>query len=332
MACLDEQNRLANQGKLKNMLPLSYDDNETTSHIAPEHADTLKACDVRLLMAMPFFGISKSALLESRIFDNGNVHIEVIPGNLGLPTIWDKGLLIYLASKLNILRAYGPHNILKVRFIGYDFFTSCDRSSGGRSYESLAATLHRLSTTSITMTIATEHRQIEHHNFSWIKSVRMPEQVMNGRRASGQVEVELDRRLWHAIDEDRSILARDSEYFKIKSGLARRIYELVLANIGSLGSWSIDFDNLSRLTGHTDNEKKYFKRSIFQLASVDSLPEYHTNITLKIGRKGPVDFSTVRGLSGLKVTFTRRKPYRKPDKTCDDVRPAIIIRRKVNVI
>jgi plasmid replication initiation protein len=314
------------------MLPLSHDDNQTASHIAPEHAGTLKACDVRLLMAMPFFGISKSPMPESRIFDNGDVLIEVMPGALGLPTIWDKDILIYIASKRHNLRADGSLDLTKTCFRAYDFFTFCDRSPGGRSYESLVGTLHRLSTTSITMTIATEHGQIEHHTFSWIKSVRMPEQVVGGNRAPGQIEVEVDRRLWHAIDEDRSILARDSEYFKITSGLARRVYELVCDNIGSLASWSIDLQHLSKLTGYIDNERKDFKRSIFQLASADSLPEYHANITLKIGRKGNVDPSTIRGLSGLKITFTRLKSNRKLDTTCDDVRPAIIIRRKFNVI
>lgn len=314
------------------MYSLTNDRADIASHIVPENAAMLKRRDMLLLMDMPFFSISKNPVFESRVFDNDNVRIEVVPGALGLPTMWDKDLLIYLASRRNKLRADGSRDLSKVRFRAHDFFISCGRSSGGRSYESLAGTLNRLLTTSITMAIATERGQIEHHAFSWIKSVRMSARAISGNRALGEIEVEVDRRLWHAIDEDQSILARDSEYFKLTSGLARRVYELARVNIGSLASWSVDLERLSKLAGYSDDEKRYFKRYIFQLAAADSLPEYRINIAFIIIRKGYSDPSKVRGISNLKMTFTRRNSIRKPDATCDSVRPAIIIKRKVNVV
>lgn len=314
------------------MYTLSNDNAEITSHIVPEHTDTLKMRDMQLLMEMPFFSISKSPVFESRTFDNGNVRIEVKSGELGLPTMWDKDLLIYIALQRNKLRTDRSHDVYKVSFRAHDFFSSCGRSSGGRSYESLVSTLNRLSTTSITMAIATERGQIEDHAFSWIKSVRMSGRAINGNRALGEIEVEVDRRLWHAIDEDQSILARDSEYFKLTSGLARRVYELARANIGSSASWSVDLERLSKLTGYSDDEKRYFKRYIVQLAAANSLPDYRINISLKITRKGSLGTSKVRGISNLKMTFTRRNSIRKPDTTCDVSRPAIIIKHKVNAI
>lgn len=314
------------------MYSLSNDRAEIASHIVPENAAMLKRHDMLLLMEMPFFSISKNPVFEIRVFDNDNVRIEVVPGALGLPTMWDKDLLIYLASRRNKLRTDGSRDLSKVRFRAHDFFISCCRSSGGRSYESLAGTLNRLSTTSITMAIATERGQIEHHAFSWIKSVRMSGRAIDGNRALGEIEVEVDRRLWHAIDEDQSILARDSEYFKLTSGLARRVYELARANIGNSASWSVNLERLSNLTGYSNDEERYFKRYIFQLATADSLPEYRMNIALKNVQKGSLDPSKARGISKLKMTFTKRNSIRKPDATCRVVRPAIIIKRKVNVI
>ncbi len=314
------------------MYSLSNYHDEITSHNALEHSYTVNAGDIQLLMEMPFFSISKKPVFESRFFDNGNMRIEVKSGELGLPTMWDKDLLIYIALQRNKLRAHRSDDLCKISFRAHDFFRSCGRSSGGRSYESLVGTLNRLSTTLITMAIATEHGQIEHHAFSWIKSVRMSGRVINGNRALGEIEVEVDTRLWHAIDEDQSILARDSEYFRITSGLARRVYELARVNIGSLASWSVDLERLSKLTGYSDDEKRYFKRYIFQLAAADILPEYRINIAFIIIRKGSSDPSKVRGISNLKMTFTRRNSIRKLDATCDIVRPAIIIKRKVNVV
>jgi plasmid replication initiation protein len=54
--------------------------------------------DERALMEFPFFSLEKRPRMEPIVYDDGRVRIEIQPGHRGVATIWDKEILIYLAS------------------------------------------------------------------------------------------------------------------------------------------------------------------------------------------------------------------------------------------
>jgi plasmid replication initiation protein len=57
--------------------------------------------DDRALMEFPFFSLQKRARQTPFTYDDGTVKIVIEPGSRGIATIWDKDILIYLASLIN---------------------------------------------------------------------------------------------------------------------------------------------------------------------------------------------------------------------------------------
>ena len=57
--------------------------------------------DDRALIELPFFSLEKRPRMEPIVYDDGRVQIGISPGERGMATIWDKDLLIYLASLIN---------------------------------------------------------------------------------------------------------------------------------------------------------------------------------------------------------------------------------------
>ena len=54
--------------------------------------------DERATMEFPFFALTKQPQKQPLEYSDGQVKIRVEPGPRGLATIWDKDILIYLAS------------------------------------------------------------------------------------------------------------------------------------------------------------------------------------------------------------------------------------------
>jgi hypothetical protein len=57
--------------------------------------------DDRALMEFPFFSLQKAPRKRPLVYDDGKIKIEIRPGDRGIATIWDKDVLIYLASIIN---------------------------------------------------------------------------------------------------------------------------------------------------------------------------------------------------------------------------------------
>ena len=273
-----------------------------------DRQEQLRHRDIMNLMEYPFFAISKQPVFETRIYDDGKVRIEVKAGHRGLATIWDKDILIYVASQINRMLNEGVTVTQKVRFHAHDFFISCGRSAGGRAYEDLVSAFDRLQSTSIRTNIATKNGQTERTFFSWIKSGRMTERIINGKPVLGMCEVELEDWVWRQIVEDRTILSIDSAYFQLTSGVARRVYELARKHCGRQPHWTISLPKLAEKIGYSEDDKRNFKRFLGQIVEANDLPEYEVHIALVGDTEGNrlADFRSVRGIKGLKAVFTRR--------------------------
>jgi len=270
--------------------------------------------DIMNLMEFPFFSIQKAPLFEPREYHHGPVTFTVQPGHKGIATIWDKDILIYVASIIAQRMNRGEPYSQLVRFHAYDFFKSCQRSTGGRAYDDLADALDRLQSTGIRTNIVVAGERGRGFS-SWIKTGRMVESInpRTGNPKLGMVEVELDDWVYKQIVADQTILSIDQDYFQLSGGIARRIYEIARKHCGSQPGWSITLPNLALKVGYEEEDLKgqrNFKAALCAMIVKDDVPEY----TIHLARVGDPECAPVpieearksRGLKAFKCVFMRR--------------------------
>lgn len=219
-------------------------------------------------MEHPLFAL-KAGDKAIRRYERNGVHVEIQPGMDGLATIHDKDVWIYCISQLTEAMNRGRLDVSRVvQFTAYDFLVSTNRQTSGRGYELLTKALRRLSTTAIFTNIKTGRRH--ERKFSLIHDYAVVERDDSGRMVS--VEVELPRWLMQAI-EARQVLSISPEYFQLRKGLDRRIYELVRKHCGSQPKWKVSLAVLHQKTGSRDALRN-FRVAIRSLADSNQLPDY----------------------------------------------------------
>ena len=85
---------------------------------------------------------------------NGN-SITIAPGAYGMPTIWDKDVLIYCCSQLVEGMRQGREPQQVIRLTAYDFLVSTNRDTSKHGYDLLCGALERLAGVRITTNIVT---------------------------------------------------------------------------------------------------------------------------------------------------------------------------------
>lgn len=249
-------------------------------------------------MEHPFFSLEKKPQMTSIIYQHGAVEIIVEPGPRGIATIWDKEVLIYLASVLNERIERGETPSRTIQFVAADFLKRAQRSTGKRGYELLLDALDRLRNTSIRTTIASGDEK-ERRGFGWIESWRTIDRTLpNGKSIMAAVEVTLSDWVFRAITRDRRVLTIHDEYFKMSKGLARRFYELARKHCGRQGKWVISLPRLKEKCG-SNREIRRFKADLVSLIKEDSLPEY------------TMEINGVRDPARCFVTFRPKKQIKK---------------------
>jgi len=229
--------------------------------------------DDRALMEFPWFSLQKRPRMEPLVYDDGRVQIRVSPGEKGLATIWDKDVLIYLASLVNDRIERGLPVDRTIRFPAHDLLRVTGRGTGKRSYELLLDALFRLRSTTIETSIASGDRR-ERRGFGWIESWRVVErQDSRGRRVMTALEITLNDWMFRALVKDRRVLSISRDYFELEGGMERRLYELARKHCGSQPEWRISLDRLAEKVG-TTRDLRRFRHSLMALLKDDALPDY----------------------------------------------------------
>lgn len=247
------------------------------------------------LMAYPFFSLSKTPIKRAIKFVEGAVSLEVRPSEKGVATIYDKEILIYLAS-LAIERLERGETFTGVlTFTAYDFFKLAGLSgASGKNYQRLAGSLDRLQGTQVRTTIETGGVNIDGW-FSWVSEA----QVVFTRDAKGEkraraFRVRITDWLVRAIAADGSVLSYDRSYFQL-SAIERRLYEIARAGCLRGDTLTLDLNTLRTRVGVTSPLKK-FRHLLAQIAERDELPGYRIEM---------LDAEPQAGLTRIKV---RMKP------------------------
>ncbi len=230
--------------------------------------------DDRALMEFPFFSLQKAPRMRPLVYDDGKVKIEVKPGEKGLATIWDKDVLIYIASIINDRIERGLPVERTVRFNAHNFLKVTGRGTGKRAYELFLDALFRLRSTTILTTIEAGEIK-ERRGFGWIETFRIHERrTKSGKKIMAACEITLNDWMFRAIVKDRRVLTINQDYFSLSMGLKRRLYELARKHCGHQERWIITLPKLIEKCGSV-LEPRFFKPQLKKIVEDDDLPDYH---------------------------------------------------------
>lgn len=238
-------------------------------------------------MEFPLFSLAKQKDTTTRSFRRGNKSVKIIPSSVGAATVFDKDLLLYIASQIVAGIEQGMPVSRTVQVESRDFLNGTKRSDGGASYDRIIDMLRRLRGTTVETNIPTGKDKItQTDGFSMIDGYRVLSQediVYKKKNDKGVFEeytvervlsftVTLSEWLYNAL-LNFEVLTLNPRYFTLTSPIDRRLYELARKHCGEQVMWKINIDLLSEKIG-TTRERFKVRADIRDAIKSDALPEY----------------------------------------------------------
>jgi hypothetical protein len=220
-------------------------------------------------MEHPVFSLSTKPDMRVLHYEHNGNTITIKPTSDGLPTIYDKDILLYCASHLRAAINRGEIPSRTVRFTAYDFFISTNRLVDGRHYQLFKISLNRLRGTTINTNIKTGGLTIE-EGFGLIDAWRAVKEDKSGRVIAAEIRV--SDWFYNSILANE-LLTINSDYFRIRKPIDRRIYEIARKHCGDAPSFRIGLDKLHKKTGSSSSLRE-FRRMVGKTITTNHLPDY----------------------------------------------------------
>lgn len=223
-------------------------------------------------MEHPIFSLSKKPDFNARKYSNKNIDVEVTPSAKGIANIWDKDILIYCCSQLRegINRGREPSPTIQIR--AYDLLVATNKKQiGGGNYKQLMDSLERLAGTRIKTNIATDG-SVDKYNFGLVVQYKVHEEAIGEKEQMSSISIELPRWLFRAVVSGE-VLTLDRDYFRLRGGIERRLYELARKHCGNQSRWAIGIALLHTKSG-SQSPLKAFKYQLLKLVESNHLPGY----------------------------------------------------------
>jgi plasmid replication initiation protein len=234
----------------------------------------------RSLMAFPFFALSKNAWMKPLSYDHASVSIEVRPSANGVATIYDKEIVLYIASLMAAKIEVGEEVGQDFVFTAHDLFSVTGSNHSARSYARLSEALERLQGTQIKTNIEAGGEG-EEGFFSWLSEARLHySKTRTGERRLKAVKVRLCDWLYRAILRDRQVLNYATAYFQL-GPIERRIYEVARATAED-GRLEVDLATFRLQIGY-QNPVPNFRSAIKGIAGADAIPDYQVELVEDAG-------------------------------------------------
>ncbi len=241
-------------------------------------------------MEYPFYSLSKKPDREVRRFEYKDKWIEFRPSVKGLPTIYDKDLIIYSISHVIAALEQGEEPPRDVEIDPYNFFVFTQRGTGGRDYEALVDSLDRLDGTRFRTNITFDGKRIDEWQ-GLIDKAWLQTNEKNGKPE--KLRIRLSDMVLNSIRQ-RDVLTLNRDYFRLRKPIERRIYELARKHVGQQDQWAVSIGVLHEKSGSRSSLKE-FRRAIKNVIEHDYLPDFY------------MGFSEEKD----QVTFYPREQYRK---------------------
>ena len=222
-------------------------------------------------MEHPLFSLSTKPETRDLVYEHDGNRLEIIPSVRGLPTVFDKDILIYCISKLMHLKNSGREIGPKVRLTTHDLLVATNRPTNNLGYERLEFSLERMAGTVIKTTVETgDEATVE--GFSLISAFKYNRKGSMHAERLRYLEITLCEWLFRAI-EAAEVLPISRDYFRLRRPLDRRLYELARKHCGNKDKWRISIDKLQKKCG-SKQERKSFVRHLRETVEADHIPDY----------------------------------------------------------
>ena len=230
----------------------------------------------RASMAFPFFALSKGRRMTPLLYKDGNVSIEIRPSSTGVATIYDKEILLYVASLMVEKMNEGIDPGQEFSFTAHDFLRVTGSNRSARSYDRISQALERLQGTQVRTNIEAGGEG-EDGFFSWVSEAKVQYyRTGTDKKRLKAITIRLCDWLYRAIKKDTRILTYNQRYFSL-SPVARRLYELARSHCGYQERFVIGLEKLRKKVGSEDTLAK-FKHQLSKIAEDDQLPEYSIEV------------------------------------------------------
>lgn len=225
-------------------------------------------------MEHPLFSLATKPDMRHLEYRNGDNILKIRPSGLGLPTIFDKDILIFTISQLMARKNRGEPIGDTVRFSARELSIATNRPIGGNHYKRLEDAFARLQGAQFVTNIKSGGK-IETRIFSLIDEggfVRTDDE----RFRLDYCEVKLSRWLMRGIETDQ-VVTISQDYFRLRRPLERRLYEIARKHCGSSSKWQIGLTNLQNKTGSNAPIKR-FRHNLREIIRADVTPLYRLEV------------------------------------------------------
>ena len=245
---------------------------------------SLSIKDTQQQLEHPLFSLSKKPDLRTKIHKAASgAEIEINPGNRGMPTIWDKDLLIYAVSFIRNNIERGEEVSPRIRFHTADVIEFCQRIKGGSAYARLDRALMRLAGALIRTNVRTGGIETT-KGFHIIEEYDIKRQYDKPDGRLIYCEFTLSDWLFRAVKSDQEILTLHPDYFRLRRALDRRLYEIARKHCGRQADWAIGIEKLHSKCG-SGSELYEFRRCLRRIVEEGGdLLEY--DLGLRAGQRG----------------------------------------------
>lgn len=220
-------------------------------------------------MEHPFYSLSKKPDRDPRRYEYKGQWIEFRPSIKGMPTIYDKDLIIYAISQLIAGMKEGRAVSKRVQIDPYAFLVFTQRGVGGRDYDALCDSLDRIDGTRFRTNILFEGTRTD----EWmgiIDGAKMRTDEKTGKIKS--LELKLSDMVISSVEE-MNVLTLHRDYFRLSRPIERRIYEIARKAVGQDETWSFLMTTLHQKSGSKGTLRE-FRRQMKPVIEGDYLPDY----------------------------------------------------------
>ncbi len=238
-------------------------------------------------MELPIFSLSKNKDTSIREFKSGNRTVRVIPSSVGAATVFDKDLLIYIASQIVEAKNVGKPVSRTVQIESFDFLSGTERGHGRATYERILDMLMRLRGTTVETNVETGGiRQTEGFglidSYKIISEKKRTEKIIDerGKTVPHEVsrvfsfQVTISEWLMNSLN-GFEVLTLNRAYFLLNKSIERRLYGLARKHCGDKAMWKIGMDLLAEKVGISKDQPRFrFRDDIRQAIKGDRIPDY----------------------------------------------------------
>ena len=229
-------------------------------------------------MEHPIFSLATKPDHRHLVYQSNDNKLEISPSGHGLPTIFDKDILIFCISQLMHMKNQGKPIGNRVRFSARELMVATNRATNDLSYKRLKAAFLRLSGTIFQTDVKTGGKR-ETRFFSLIESGSGFVFKDDERGRLDYCEVILSDWFMRAI-ESNEVVTISPDYFRLRRPLERRIYEIARKYCGKSPKWQIGLDKLQAKTG-SNAPLKRFRLNLRHIIEEDNTPFYRMELTDK---------------------------------------------------